>query len=79
MIPSEQSSEGIHHSNPRLWTKSPKSLHFTLTLRSCLERSAELDILVLGLHLLVDLHDELVPGAQSPLPLPRSLCLLASL
>ena len=50
------------------------NLHLTFTLRRSLERGPELDILVLGLHLMIDLHDELVPGAECPLPrLPCSL------
>ena len=50
------------------------TLHLTFTLRRRLERISKLNALVLGLHLLIHLHDELVPGAQGPLSrLPCSL------
>jgi len=42
------------------------TLHLRLTLRGGLERSTELHILILGLHLPIDLHDELIPRTESP-------------
>lgn len=43
------------------------TLHLRLTLGRRLERISKLNSLILGLHLLIDLHDELVPGAKCPL------------